>query len=705
MSFLVSLATGFFNEDTEIMRNQAEFDREQAEKANLKKIELAKENRAFSRELIKKNLDASFKIQQQYLKDVAAGNIKPVRLKTKSGMLTAMDMFGINQSYISQGKAPIYNVPSLYERIEKIEKFGTMIGKGANAFNYESEFQTKPNYMNAQSLLAQMSGSTGNNAGELERLKSAPLAVKENLKSQLQSAEQVYKDGFHTNTIGDFDSEKTLQVYPPAELYKEGAVFGGINKIKNALGMSLGLESDIIDSVDAVKNKKVQSSESGGVQKKYQTYFVANNKSYGGYNYPQGQEKGMEIVSIIAPKKNFLYAGTAFLKEKDIQDLDIPIEEKIKLFNHGISIASMDGATALDPERKLKALPDATIVKFNNAIYDGKIIQQGDIRLAGASLMGLMEVPDDDKESSVNSIYINESGSQYMSKKRFGSVPKGDKAKQDLGTRYEALNQSVRDLRDLQKQVARKSSTDAFSSLKNIIIGVFDIDKGFVGNVIDEFKSTSDLQIGGKYKDGEDAITQDYLDNLQAGLDSKRGAAAEVEALRISLAFKMARAADPSGRLSNQDIDLQLRRLGGGLFVDEAYAVKQIDKVLEDFERELQSIEVFYKYGQKNTRLTKNEARYIDGVVAANYINKRMQEINNPATNDSSSGVKLGIQDLTEDGGYKKAENFIGVFTKGVDYYQQTGVKEDGTPIGKLIPEDKENEILQKLKIQPKSGG
>ena len=37
---------------------------------------------------------------------------------------------------------------------------------------------------------------------------------------------------------------------------------------------------------------------------------------------------------------------------------------------------------------------------------------------------------------------------------------------------------------------------------------------------------------------------------------------ARFESLRISLAFQMARAADPSGRLSNQDIELQLRKLG-----------------------------------------------------------------------------------------------------------------------------------------------
>ena len=37
---------------------------------------------------------------------------------------------------------------------------------------------------------------------------------------------------------------------------------------------------------------------------------------------------------------------------------------------------------------------------------------------------------------------------------------------------------------------------------------------------------------------------------------------------------------------------------------------------------------------------------------------------------------------------------------KGVDFYQQTGTKEDNTPIGILIPKDKENDILAKLKIR-----
>ena len=43
-----------------------------------------------------------------------------------------------------------------------------------------------------------------------------------------------------------------------------------------------------------------------------------------------------------------------------------------------------------------------------------------------------------------------------------------------------------------------------------------------------------------------------------------------IEAIKISLAFKMARAADPSGRLSNQDVEAQYVRLGRPTFTKEA---------------------------------------------------------------------------------------------------------------------------------------
>mgnify|MGYP003131625202 CR=1 FL=1 len=709
MSFLVSLATGFLNESTEIMRNQAEFDREQAEKATLKKQELAKENRAFNREVIKKNLDASFATQKQYLKDVASGNIKPVKIKTEGGMLTAMDMFKINQSYISQGKAPIYNVPSLYERIEKVEKFGTMIGKGTNAFNYPSEYQTKPNSQNAFSLLQQIGGSTGLSESELARLKAAPDAVKANMKSIINGATVAFNDGYHKMYYGEFDPKETTQKYPRDSYYNKGAVFDGINQIKKVLGMPIGEPNKIVENVDSVASQK-STEDSTGTKEKFQTYAVVptgtnGDKSGIGYSYSQEEQAAVPIVARLHPKKDFKYAMQSFLESRDIQDLTISNENKINLFHRTMKVASMQGARGLDPNRSLLKYNREEIIKFNNAIYDGKVVKQGNIRLAGAVLMPIMEVPDEDVKKSYEDSRIEYTGSQYMSFQRFGDIAKSDKTKRELGVRVENLRTSVGNLRRLQTDVATLNTTDAFNKLREFAIGVFG-EKGFVSNIITEFSKTSDIKVGGVYDLGNgetrQALTQEYIKGLQDNINSKTGIAAQIEATRISLAFQMARAADPSGRLSNQDIDLQLRRLGGAAFASPEFAIRQIQTVLDDFERELQTIEIFHKYGQNTSRLTKNEARYIDGVIAANYVNKKMQEYNNPITGGGgSSSPEVGVVTLSADEGYKKTQMYTGVYLKGMSYYRQTGTTDDGKPIGVIIPENKEQEILPRLRIKP----
>jgi hypothetical protein len=58
-----------------------------------------------------------------------------------------------------------------------------------------------------------------------------------------------------------------------------------------------------------------------------------------------------------------------------------------------------------------------------------------------------------------------------------------------------------------------------------------------------------------------------------------------VDALKLSLAAEMARAVDPSGRLSNQDFEIQLQRLGTtGLFTSKIQAGASLDTVISDFQ-------------------------------------------------------------------------------------------------------------------------
>ena len=87
---------------------------------------------------------------------------------------------------------------------------------------------------------------------------------------------------------------------------------------------------------------------------------------------------------------------------------------------------------------------------------------------------------------------------------------------------------------------------------------------------------------------------------------------ARFESMRISLAFQMARAADPSGRLSNQDIENQLIRLGGNLDTPEQMR-KRIDTAIRDFEIKLERYKHLAKYEDATGPATDSQKMQIQG--------------------------------------------------------------------------------------------
>ena len=86
----------------------------------------------------------------------------------------------------------------------------------------------------------------------------------------------------------------------------------------------------------------------------------------------------------------------------------------------------------------------------------------------------------------------------------------------------------------------------------------------------------------------------------------------EIEALKLTLAAKMARAIDPSGRLSNQDFEIQLQRLGqSGFFTSKVQAQSKLDNVIEDFTARSKRLTVLNEitnaptFGAREARLLK----------------------------------------------------------------------------------------------------
>ena len=198
----------------------------------------------------------------------------------------------------------------------------------------------------------------------------------------------------------------------------------------------------------------------------------------------------------------------------------------------------------------------------------------------------------------------------------------------------------------------------AFASAKNILGFFFDSDEDsspITTNAISAVAPDTNIVSNSRAQElGFDAatglsttgqdneyMTREYINGLNAGIERRRrdGLAvaenkrlfkevngkkvrmtaeemgmmyARFESLRISLAFQMARAADPSGRLSNQDIIQQLARLGEDFDTPQMMKAR-IMYAIKDFERQKNRYGHMMKYKETSGPVTAYEKQQIQG--------------------------------------------------------------------------------------------
>ena len=90
---------------------------------------------------------------------------------------------------------------------------------------------------------------------------------------------------------------------------------------------------------------------------------------------------------------------------------------------------------------------------------------------------------------------------------------------------------------------------------------------------------------------------------------------AKIEALTIALAFRLARAADPSGRLSNQDIQQQLVRLGDMQDLRGA-ALQKIDLLIDEVSHNRERLNIVKQFGKGDGNITQESAMLIDAATS-----------------------------------------------------------------------------------------
>ena len=147
------------------------------------------------------------------------------------------------------------------------------------------------------------------------------------------------------------------------------------------------------------------------------------------------------------------------------------------------------------------------------------------------------------------------------------------------------------------------------------VIGAFkDI---FSGDKGADVKIPAETQLVGNYKNNDDgtATTQESLMDVvrrnagDLGIDLAN--ITEAEALKITLAARMARALDPAGRLSNQDFEVQLQRLGNSMLGTPETVARNLQRLAREFQREVQHHVVFAEVAAPGSKITPRKARLL----------------------------------------------------------------------------------------------
>jgi len=97
---------------------------------------------------------------------------------------------------------------------------------------------------------------------------------------------------------------------------------------------------------------------------------------------------------------------------------------------------------------------------------------------------------------------------------------------------------------------------------------------------------------------------------------------ARFESLRISLAFQMARAADPSGRLSDQDVKQMMALLGGDINTPRAMKAK-IKRAMDEFEYQRQRFSAVVPFAGASGKATRTDKLRVHGVHGLDVIAKK----------------------------------------------------------------------------------
>jgi hypothetical protein len=301
----------------------------------------------------------------------------------------------------------------------------------------------------------------------------------------------------------------------------------------------------------------------------------------------------------------------------------ISSEDQVRALDTSVSLGTQVSFIGeLDPDAQLRMMNQESIDNVTKiAIAAGAT----DLQTFAYALAPYMEGPKRPQRPSEWGS-VRQIPSETVQRYILGRVYGEDKAKtvsfKDFRDGQTALETTYNKIIDLETEIKGLDAPLAYDKFKGKLTAVFDLEQGLFGGVAKDLgipsRRTGELNL-----DDNENLTVEYsehLSELVRRADKTGGVqAAKLEAMRISLAFEMARAADPSGRLSNQDIEQQLRKLGTDWqTVDQAVAAIQVAK--NEFSLKAEQYKVLVRLGESQKTATERDYKIIDATIAADHL-------------------------------------------------------------------------------------
>mgnify|MGYP003116100422 CR=1 FL=1 len=584
-----------------------------------------------------------------------------------------------------RGKADPLNLEfaELSANLNSVNKFGRSYGTG----KYQVGFKTKREgkVANYRDWLSEVSGYKPGDANYkrlLELKNNQPLEWNQLVSDIKVSKNGLYEDAEKNdpNKLNIFqkDYSGTLVGTAYEGLHKILAIdkFDDNKMLQFLQGETTNTDSNIDDEViyDA-RIEAVKVKQKNNKKRNFSQITTMIQSRDGFKELTSGMTDAGEIALVkkmaesFGEKDHTLMLDTWIHKHANLPDLEPAtalnwFKASIVLANSMKTDTGIRNIEQLDPDKRLFSMDKSA----QAAIWEKmKKVTGNDTQAMIWALSSWMEGPD--KTSSKQSVpegmnarlkTINYSKQGYVEFRLFGES-KGTKFNfQTIEEHVDNNEKVVAKLVSLQEQYKKIAVNQEGPLGYNLLInavGAIVGPNGLTGALFSDL----DYGTGDNTGNNDQTLTKGYIDaQMLKKYDNVSGTrAAEINAARISLAFSMARAADPSGRLSNQDIELQMVKLGGD-WTQARYAIKAIDIAMEEFIINKNKFDMIVKYGKGTGPANMKDFKVIDSVIAVDTLRKgaaKHRLVVGSVETDTKRVYNLNVQYTTSDG--KQRDRYI----------------------------------------------